>query len=232
MLAIREEVNSASYDLMMWVREQSEILLDQGKWIGIVGGEHSVPLGFISALGERYPTMGILQIDAHMDMRESYEGFRYSHASIFHHVLGLTSVSKVVQVGIRDYCAAEMERARAERGRVHVYTHAEVAERRFRGQGWAKIAEEIIHHLPTNVYISFDIDGLDPSLCPGTGTPVPGGLAYEEAIYLIRTLVRSGRNIIGFDLCETAGTQHPWDGNVAARILYQLSIWMIQARSF
>jgi agmatinase len=83
----------------------------------------------------------------------------------------------------------------------------------------------ILDCLPEKVYISFDIDGLDPKLCPHTGTPVPGGLELEEAFYLIKEVARSGRQIIGFDLCEVAPGNDQWDGNVGARVLYRLASW-------
>src|SRR6185437_1373919 len=90
--------------------------------------------------------------------------------------------------------------------------------------------EQIISELPQDVWISFDIDGLDPKLCPHTGTPVPGGLDFHEALYLIRELAESGRRIIGFDLNEVAPDPtgaNEWDANVAARLLYKLSAWTL-----
>ena len=83
------------------------------------------------------------------------------------------------------------------------------------------LCREIINHLPEKVYISFDIDGLDPKLCPNTGTPVPGGLELEQVYCLFRELVNSGREIIGFDVCEVGDAE--WDGNVGARIVYKLA---------
>ena len=95
----------------------------------------------------------------------------------------------------------------------------------FNGVTWADQCQKIIAQLPEKVYISFDIDGLNPVYCPHTGTPVPGGLEFNQAIYLIRSLVRAGKTIIGFDLCEVAPgeVRDEWDGNVGARILYKLS---------
>jgi agmatinase len=220
---ILAEINTACAELRAWVRQETTALLDQGKLVGLVGGEHSVPLGYLDALAQRYPGMGILQIDAHMDLRKAYEGFTYSHASIFYNALQINDISKLVQVGIRDYCEAE-ERIVAESGhRVVVFYDHELKARIYEGEPYHVICQEIVSKLPQHVYISFDIDGLLPFLCPNTGTPVPGGLDFNQALYLIRQVVESGRKIIGFDLCEVAGQPHEWDGNVGARVLYRLA---------
>lgn len=224
-------VNDACLSLKNWVNEKSEELLNQRKWVGIIGGDHSVPLGLIEALSKHYVSFGILQIDAHMDLRKAYEGFIYSHASIFHHVLKIPSIHPLVQVGIRDYCEEEVNRVKEMDTIVHTHFFSELAEQKFQGDTWQDICANIIHPLPNHVYISLDVDGLLPSLCPHTGTPVPGGLTFEEATYLIRTLVRSGRKIVGFDVSETGGIGNKWDGNVSARLLYQLSIWLMYSQS-
>lgn len=220
--ATLEQINEACAKLKNWVRAETNALLDQGKAVGIVGGEHSVPLGFLETLADRHPGFGILQIDAHMDLRKAYEGFTYSHASIFYNALQLESIGQLTQVGIRDYCDAEVAIATADQ-RCTVYYNHQLQEDRFRGTTWHQQCEEIISTLPKEVYISFDIDGLRPELCPNTGTPVPGGLTFEEATYLLNKVVASDRRIIGFDLCETAGFPHEWDANVGARLLYKLA---------
>lgn len=218
-----EEINQSCENLKNWVYLESRQLMEAGKLVGIVGGEHSVPLGFLQALAERHGSFGILQIDAHMDLRDAYEGFTYSHASIFFNALRLPQVSRLVQAGIRDYCEAEWELALESGQRVQVFTDRAIREMQFEGARFAEIVQSIIQSLPELVYISFDIDGLDPSLCPNTGTPVPGGLQFAEAQFLIQQLLDSGKTIIGFDLCETGGAGNEWDGNVGARILYKLA---------
>ncbi len=215
-----DEMNLGCSEMNEWVFKQSKKLLDAGKMVGIVGGDHSVPLGFIRSLAENYEEFGILQIDAHLDLRNSYEGFTFSHASIFNNALKENSVSKLVQVGIRDYCEEEMELAENEEDRVSVFFDQELKENRFNGKTWNVQCGEIVEELPELVYISFDIDGLDPKLCPNTGTPVPGGLDFSEAVFLLKKVVESGRKIIGFDVCETGNNE--WDANVAARIIYKL----------
>ena len=215
-----EEINSGCSEMNEWVFKQSKKLLDAGKMVGIVGGDHSVPLGFIRALAEKHEEFGILQIDAHLDLRNSYEGFTFSHASIFNNVLKEKAVSKLVQVGVRDFCEEEMEMVKNEEERISVFFDQQLKENRFNGQTWNVQCEKIVEELPKLVYISFDIDGLDPKLCPNTGTPVPGGLDFPEAVFLLKKVVESGREIIGFDVCETGNND--WDANVAARIIYKL----------
>ncbi len=206
-----------------WVEERTAELLDTGKIVGLLGGDHSTPLGFYRALAERFKSFGILHIDAHMDLRQAYEGFTYSHASIMYNALALKPIQKIVQVGIRDYCAQENDVVKKEKGRVSVYRSAELRRQQFEGSTWKKQCDRIIAELPHNVHISFDIDGLDPTLCPHTGTPVPGGLAFEEATYLLSRLAHSGKRIIGFDLVEVSpGPKDEWDANVGARLLWHL----------
>ena len=204
-------------------KRQSETasLLDEGKIVGLIGGDHSTPLGFIQTLADRHDSFGILQIDAHMDLREAYEGFTYSHASIFHNALQLPSVKKLVQVGIRDFCDAEFERSQSDT-RIDTHTMGMIRGKKFDGINWSSYVDQLVESLPEKVYISFDIDGLDPNFCPNTGTPVPGGLDFYEATFLIKKIVAAKKEIIGFDLSEVAGLGNDWDGNVGARILYKL----------
>ncbi|MGK7874225.1 MAG: agmatinase family protein [Xenococcaceae cyanobacterium] len=217
-----ETVNQASVALNDWVYTQTQTLLAQEKLIGLVGGEHSVSLGLMKALTQKHGDYGILQIDAHADLRQAYEGFTYSHASIMYNALQLP-VSRLVQVGIRDVCEEELERARGDR-RVVMFDDWQLKTKTYQGITWATQCEEIIAALPNKVYVSFDIDGLSPEFCPHTGSPVPGGLDFNQAVYLIQTLVKAGKTIIGFDLCEVApGPSDEWDGNVGARLLYKLS---------
>lgn len=229
-----ETVNQLGDRLNQFVRARTRDLLGQGKWVGIVGGDHSVPYGAIEAVAERNREFGILHFDAHSDTRNAYEGFTWSHASIMYNVLTrIPQVKKLVQVGIRDFCEEESEFCRSQGDRVEVFYDADLARQRFEGGTWGRIAQDIIARLPQEVWISFDIDGLDPRLCPNTGTPVPGGLDFREATYVIATLVRSGRKIIGFDLNEVApdsSGQSEWDANVGARLLYKLSAWMLASQ--
>jgi agmatinase len=191
--------------------------------VGLLGGDHSIPLGFFKAIAEQHGEFGILQIDAHCDMREAYEGFIYSHASIMRNALQeVPQLIKLVQVGPRDFSQNENDYIQKNTGRVVTYFDKSIKNRQFEGETWKKIAEEIVEHLPPKVYISFDIDGLDRKLCPHTGTPVPGGFETEEVYYLFRKVMESGRKFIGFDLCEVGISDSDWNSNVGARVLFKL----------
>ncbi|MBP8301786.1 MAG: agmatinase family protein [Planctomycetes bacterium] len=198
-------------------------ILRAGKIPGVVGGDHSVPYGAIRAVAEHHPELGILHFDAHADLRVAYEGFRWSHASIMDNVLrDVAGVQRLVQVGIRDFCEQEFHAIQASGGRVITHFDGVWQRRRFEGVTFDTLCQEAIAALPRNVYVSFDIDGLDPALCPHTGTPVPGGLSFAEAVHMIGAVVESGRRIVGFDLVEVAPGQDEWDANVGARLLYKL----------
>lgn len=217
-------VNEASAAMCNWVEEQASTLLRQGKIPGVLGGDHSSPLGLLRALTSHYKEgFGILQIDAHADLRIAYEGFTYSHASIMYNALQLEGVRKLVQVGIRDICGEEIDVARKNKNRVSIFYDRALKHEQYRGKSWQQLVQEIIAPLPDKVYISFDIDGLDPKLCPATGTPVPGGFEYEEAMFLLQAVVESSRTVIGFDLCEVAPGESEWNGNVGARVLYRMA---------
>lgn len=222
MKKICDEVNQGCASLKRRIKETAGKKLKQNKIVGLIGGDHSTPLGFMEALAEYYSDYGILQLDAHCDLRKAYEGFEYSHASIMYNALKIPQVKKLVQVGIRDWCEEENNYIDASKGRIVTYFDHSMKADMYEGKSWKKICEDIISHLPQNVYISFDIDGLDPKLCPNTGTPVPGGLEFEQAIYLIRQVAKSGNQIIGFDLNEVAPGKNEWNGNVGARILYKM----------
>lgn len=221
---ILEKANGATASLRKKVHTGTKELLDVGKKVGLLGGDHSTALGLIDALAEKYEDFGILQIDAQMDLREAYEGFELSHASVMFNVLKMPQVTKLVQVAIRDFYEEETRKVEAEGGRVTVFYDQHIQVRMLEGKLWKQICDEIIDQLPNRVYISVDIDGLEPSLCPGTGTPVPGGLTFDQTTYLLWRLKGSGKQIIGFDLCEVApkASDQEWNANVGARLLYHL----------
>ena len=224
------EINEGSLFLNNWVYEQTRELLEQGKLVGLLGGDHSTPLGYYKAIAEKHGDFGILQIDAHCDLRKAYEGFNYSHASIMYNSIEeIPQLKKLVQVGVRDYCEDEVNYMTKSGSRIITYFDKDLKERGYEGQSWKQIADEIINHLPEKVYISFDIDGLDPKLCPHTGTPVQGGLETEQVFYLFRKITQSGRKLIGFDLNEVGVSQDEWDENVGARCLFRLCNLLVAA---
>jgi agmatinase len=219
-------VNAGCENLNIYIKTVAQKNLKDGKMVGLLGGDHSTPLGLLRALSEKYNRFGILQFDAHHDLRKAYEGFTYSHASIMYNALKLPAVGRLIQVGIRDYCDEELEVISRSMGRIVPFYDEDIKASLFEGKTWASIADKIIEHLPQDVYISFDIDGLNPKLCPNTGTPVAGGLEFEQVAYLIKKLVKNGKRIIGFDINEVAPGSDDWDANVGARLLYHLCNWM------
>jgi agmatinase len=204
-----------------------------GRLVGVVGGDHAAPFGAIEAAAARNPGLGILHVDAHCDLRPAYEGFTWSHASIMRNVYDrVPGVARIVQVGIRDASSEEMALVRRSKRRLIVHRDGALARHELAGGGFAASAKRIVRDLPAEVWVSFDVDGLDPALCPHTGTPVPGGLSFRQAVFLLEEVVRAGRRIAGFDLCEVApGPADEWDANVGARILYKLIGFALLSRA-
>ena len=154
--SIPEEVNERCEEMINHLKTQALELLRDGKIVGVVGGDHSTPLGLIQALGEIHDSFAILQIDAHMDLRNAYEGFTYSHASIMNNALKVEAVRKLVQVGIRDYCKEELNHPGYKNGVVKTFFDQENSDRIFHGDSWRDIVTDIIDQLPNRVYISFN----------------------------------------------------------------------------
>ncbi len=225
-------VNALCDQMNEWVYETTREWLGRGKRVGAVGGDHSISFGIIRAHAEKYPGMGVLHLDAHADLRRAYEGFTWSHASIMYNVVErLPGVARLVQVAIRDFSEDELRVIETSNGRVKTHFDDQLQQQRFDGVPWNRQVDAIVSELPRDVYLSFDIDGLDPVLCPSTGTPVPGGLSFPEANALIKGVVRSGRRIVGLDLTEVAPASEDdqWDGNVGARLLYKMIGWMLRS---
>lgn len=217
------DVNTGTQVMNQWVYNKTISLLNKGKLVGLVGGDHSTPLGFFRAIGEKKGNFGILQIDAHCDLRNGYEGFQYSHASIMYNALNeVKELTKLVQVGVRDYCEEELDYVNNSNGKVVTFFDKDIKARQYNGQSWGAVCDDIVAALPEQVYISFDIDGLDPKLCPHTGTPVPGGFEAEQVFFLFKKVIDSGRTLIGFDLNEVSTSHDEWDANVGARVLFKL----------
>ena len=210
--ALCDEINSI-------VRGQVDAHLQSGKRVGLLGGDHSVSFGSIAAHLDRYPDLGVLQIDAHCDLRAGLDGVRYSHASIMYNVIEELGLGSLVQVGVRGLCDFEADYA-SRAGAVSTFFDSDLRISRAQGESWWSVCEGIVGCLPDEVYVSFDVDGLEPAACPNTGTPVPGGLAYNDALQLLYQLTRSGRTVVGFDLVEVGA--EPFDASVGAHLLYQL----------
>ena len=134
----------------------------------------------------------------------------------------IDGVARLVQFGVRDLSNAESAMIENSGGRIVTFFDSDLAARKEEGAPWAEIADGIVGALPNDVYLSWDIDGLDPTLCPSTGTPVPGGLSWNETIGILRAIIRAKKRIVGLDLCEVAPGKTEWDANVGARLLYKM----------
>jgi agmatinase len=227
-----KDINEGSNFLNTWVQQHTQELLEAGKLVVLLGGDHSTTFGYIQSLAQKHQSFGILQIDAHCDLRKAYEGFVYSHASVMRNVLDeIPQVKQLLQVGIRDYCDEEYTFIKESNNRVVTYFDQQIKERQYEGETWRMITDEIINNLPEKIYLSFDIDGLDPKLCPNTGTPVPGGFETEQIFYLVRKLIESGRTLIGLDIVEVGVGDNSIDTSVGARALWRLSNLFIKSNS-
>ncbi len=223
-----EAVNAASMQVHRMVGARAAEIIKRGAIPALLGGDHASPFALIQTLAEKHPGLGILQIDAHADLRKEFEGFTWSHASIFHNVMTrVPGVARLTQVGIRDFGMRERQLVEQSKGRVRCFYDQDLRDRQAAGgarAAWNAICKDIVKTLPSKVYISFDIDGLTPDHCPATGTPVPGGLTFAEVAHLLAVLAKSGKRVVGFDLCEVAPSagDGEWNANVGARVLYKL----------
>jgi agmatinase len=190
------------------VYRRTKKLLDEGKFPVIIGGNHTVPIGAFRAFSEKYENLSILQLDAHGDLRPSYENSPLNHACA---MARAREYAPIVQVGIRSMSLDELPYADKER---IFYSHQLYYDK--------SLYRKAIDLLTENVYITIDLDVLDPSLMPSTGTPEPGGPEYFELIHFLRDVIRE-RNVVGFDvveLCPSSVNKSP--DFIAAKIIYQL----------
>ena len=231
-LQMQEQINLQGADFHRSVYQQSKKLIDAGKILGTIGGDHSSPYGAILALSEKYnKDFTIIHIDAHADLRQSYQGYQYSHASIMRNVMDDDLAQKLIQLGIRDYCPEEADYIQSNNN-IKTFFDRQTKRRLAQGESWLAICKDILSQISTkNIYISFDIDGLNPALCPNTGTPVPGGIDYDHVLELMNFLYTNKKKIIGFDLCEVSPSSPEeldcWDGNVGSRVLYNLCCYTL-----
>jgi agmatinase len=187
------DANREPEEMMPALQREAHRLLETGKFLCMLGGEHSITAPVVRAFGEAFPKLSVLQIDAHADLRDSYDGTRHSHASTMRRVL---EVCPAVQVGIRSLSAEE---ARAiPQLPTRIFYAKDIA-------GKTDWVDKAVDALTEDVYLTIDIDGLDPSLVPSTGTPEPGGLMWNEVLTLLRTLAAK-RNVVGMDLVELCGS--------------------------
>lgn len=228
-LKFSQKVNEAGFKLNRWVYEKALEVFNQGKIPALIGGDHSVSEGFLSLIGEkRKGDYSLLHLDAHADLRSSYESFQFSHASVMHNVLNLKHPpKKLVQVGVRDFCEEEHDKIQKEK-KIVCYLDEWIYTKMFQGETWASLCHKIVSELSRQVYVSLDVDALSWSYAPGTGTPVPGGLSFNQVLYLLAEIKKQKKQLIAFDVVETSPGEKEsdyseWNGNVSARLIYYLS---------
>lgn len=194
------------------VHNRTKHFLSMGKRPVLLGGEHSVSVGAIRAMAEEYPSLTVLQIDAHADLRDSYHGSIYNHACVMRRA---QEVARVVQVGIRNVCSEELPHVVPE----NIFYAHHIHNR----TDWM---DQAISRLTDNVYITIDLDGFDPSILPATGTPLPGGLLWYPTLEFLQKVFRS-QNIVGFDVVELCPQQDSKVSDVlAATLVYKmLTMW-------
>ena len=183
-------------------------LISLNKFVVTLGGEHTISQATIAAYAEKYPNLSVLQFDAHSDLRMEYQGNKFSHASVMARVCEFLDPHRVVQVGIRAQCKEEAEFIK-EKGITTLYAH-EIREGKYTKvlKPWD---EYVLEHLTDHVYVTFDVDGFDPSIMPSTGTPEPNGLFWWETMQILKKVGRR-KKVVGCDIVELApveGVSHP-----------------------
>ncbi len=209
-----EKVDGEALEL---IENAVDKLLADGKIVVTLGGEHTISTAPIKSHFKKYPNMSLLHFDAHSDLRESYEGSLYSHASFMSRVVEFFGYDKITQVGIRAQC---VEEARLIKEKNIKTFYATQIRRNKWGNNWQKAVADT---LGDEVYVTFDIDCFDPSLIPATGTPEPNGMFYAEILDVFYEMQKQGKKIVGFDLVELApieGLSHP--DMTAARLAYKM----------
>ncbi len=192
------------------VRNVSREILEKNKILVTLGGEHSITLGVVSAFVKRYPDLSVLQIDAHLDMRDAYEESTFNHACVMRRIF---EICKITQVGIRNFSQEE-----------HIFIKAHdlkpfYAIDMYKSNEWY---DKVVAHLGPNVYITIDLDGFDPSIMPSVSTPEPGGMGWYETLRLLK-MVCERKNVVGFDVMELC--PNPTDISsdfTAAKLVYKL----------
>ncbi len=196
-------------------------LLADGKFVTVLGGEHTISQAPIRAHRERYPDLSVVQFDAHADLRDTYEGSKFSHACVMARVCEFMDPAHVVQVGIRALSPEEAEFI-SRSGITTLYAHRIRAT-----EDWI---QQILQKLSQHVYVTFDVDAFDPSIMPSTGTPEPNGLFWSETMQLLR-LIGEQKRIVGCDVVEFApnrSVRHP--DYTAAKLTYKLMNYAFQKR--
>lgn len=199
------------------VEREVDEQLDRGRFVVTIGGEHTVSYAPIKSHLKKYPNLTLLQFDAHADLRHEFQGTQYSHACVIARVAEIMSPQSIVQVGIRAL-------SREEYRFIGLHGITTLYARGIRSGAYgADWQDRIAAVVGRDVYVTLDVDALDPSIMPATGTPEPNGLLYHEIVDTIRAIVDAGKRIVGFDVVELApirGLHHP--DLTTARLIYKI----------
>jgi agmatinase len=198
----------APEDMVDKVYTKVHALLQDMKCTVVLGGEHSVSLGSIRAHAEHFANLSILHLDAHSDMRDSYEGSRYSHACVMTRVKEITD--KIISVGVRSMDLSELKNINKK----NVFYASDI----YKSKDWIK---KVVRKLSRNVYITIDLDVFDPSIMPSTGTPEPGGQGWYDIIDLLDSVAKN-RNVVGFDVVELCPSKNVAPDFLAAKLIYKM----------
>lgn len=204
----KEIIAENSKEMINRTYEIVKSLLNDKKFVVVLGGEHTVSIGAIKAHAEFFNNINILHLDAHSDMRDSYEGSKYSHACVMSRVKEITE--NIVSVGIRSMDSSELKNINRHR----IFYASGI----YQSKNWIN---KVVRKLSKNVYITIDLDVFDPSIMPSTGTPEPGGLDWYQVINLLKS-VSENKNIIGFDVVELCPSKNKAPDFLVAKLVYKL----------
>lgn len=190
------------------VYNRTKQLLQDKKFVVVLGGEHSVSLGAIKSYAEHFPILSVLHLDAHSDRRDSYEGNKYSHACVIARVEEI--VENIVSVGIRSMDSSELGKLDKDK----IFYAKEI----YNSESWV---DKVVSKLSENVYVTIDLDVFDPGIMPSTGTPEPGGLSWYSVLKLLKKVFER-RNVVGFDVVELCPSLYKAPDFLAAKLIYKL----------
>ena len=213
-----EITTSGAQGMLEKVYQATNELINNGKKLVMVGGEHTISIGAVKAFCERYPNLCVLQMDAHADLRDSYQGNRFSHACVMRRI---GELSHFVGVGIRNL--SEEEHDFIQKDKIDIFFAQDL-------KNFDRWKERALDRLGSDVYLTFDLDVLDPSIMPAVGTPEPGGLLWYETLDFLKELVYE-KNLVGFDvveLCPIPGLVAP--DFLAARLIYKIISYMVNKK--
>jgi agmatinase len=224
-LSFGSKKKKVNKEAVAFIEKKVGELISDEKFVAVLGGEHTISSAPIAAYHNKYPDLSVLQFDAHSDLRDEYEGNKYSHASVMARVAEFLDPAKIVQVGIR--AQAKEEAVYTKEHNVNTFYAFEIRRGKYTKvlKNWQ---DQVVEKLSDNVYITFDVDYFDPSIMPATGTPEPNGMMWDETMTLLQRVGKK-KNIVGFDVVELApmkGLHHP--DATTAKLVYKIMNYAFQ----